>query len=203
MLSVSFLYSNAQDAQPAFDGHHWKAPYSLPVEGWGIERFLIPINFAPKIPYKGVEDIRFTQGWGNVKSDEYWSYAFLWYLDGKPAINASIIESNLKLYYDGLIGSNIDKKKITAEKITPTKASFKKIKTSAGDLNTFSGSIQILDYMQLKPITFHCLVHHKICGNEDKTFIFYEISPRPVNDSVWIKLNKLWTDFNCTAGPGK
>jgi len=49
-------------AQEKFDPVAWKAPYSLGLDGWGIERFSIPIDFAPKIPYKGVEDVRFTVG---------------------------------------------------------------------------------------------------------------------------------------------
>ena len=39
-----------------------KAPYNLGFpKDWGVERFLIPIAFAPQIPYKGVEDIRHPQ----------------------------------------------------------------------------------------------------------------------------------------------
>ena len=40
-----------------------------------------------RIKYSGVEDIRFAPGWGNAKSNEYWTYAFLWYLDGTVIIN--------------------------------------------------------------------------------------------------------------------
>ncbi|MHA4893016.1 hypothetical protein, partial [Enterococcus faecium] len=86
-----------------FDGNKWEAPYTLNFpKGWDIERFLIPIAFAPEISYKGVEDIRFTPGWGKVQTDEYWTYAFLWYLDGKVKTNEKIIEDNLKAYYTGL-----------------------------------------------------------------------------------------------------
>ena len=65
-----FLKSPAQNVNEGFDGHKWEAPYVLDtIKGWGIERFLIPISFAPSIPYKGVEDIRFTPGWAK-KSNE-------------------------------------------------------------------------------------------------------------------------------------
>ena len=38
-----------------FDPKKWEPPYSLDTpSGWGVERFLIPISFAPGIPYKGV-----------------------------------------------------------------------------------------------------------------------------------------------------
>ncbi|QNR85923.1 hypothetical protein H9N25_05620 [Pedobacter riviphilus] len=43
-------------AKPAFDGPSWKPPYQLELDNWGIERFPIPIDFAPSIKYTGVED---------------------------------------------------------------------------------------------------------------------------------------------------
>lgn len=70
MLCLTSLSIYGQEVKTEFDGHKWEAPYQLPVpKDWTIERFLIPISFAPQIPYKGVEDIRFTPGWGKVDSD--------------------------------------------------------------------------------------------------------------------------------------
>jgi len=61
-----------QSPKVEFNGNKWNAPYNLNIpEGWDVERFLIPIEFAPQIPYEGIEDIRFTPGWGNVNSKEY------------------------------------------------------------------------------------------------------------------------------------
>src|SRR6185295_3732816 len=97
ILSLFAITTYGQETAPDFDGHAWEAPYTLPIpKDWAVERFPIPISFAPQIPYKGVEDIRFTPGWGNVKSDEYWSYAFLWYLEGEVEVNSKKIDSNLK-----------------------------------------------------------------------------------------------------------
>ncbi len=163
-----------------------------------MERFLIPIEFAPQIPYKGVEDIRFTPGWGDAKSHDYWTYAFLWYLDDKQELNEKIIEGNLKAYYTGLVGRNIGKRKIPAEKIIPVKASIKKVKTDKGDAKTFTGTIEMLDYMEQKPITLNCIVHQKYCTGQSKTFAFYQISPKPFTDNIWESLRQLWTSFDCT-----
>ena len=181
-----------------FDGNKWDAPYSLDFpKGWDVERFLIPIEFAPSIPYKGVEDIRFTAGWSNAKSEEYWTYAFLWYLDSKPEITAEIIADNLKAYYTGLVGRNIAPRKIPADKIFPVRTEIKKIKTDAGDLKTFQGTIYMLDYMEQKPITLNCIVHLKSCPEKNNGFVFTEISPKLYSDKVWQSLNRLWTNFNC------
>ena len=185
-----------QSSNITFDGKTWKPPYSLSIpQGWDVERFLVPPSFAAQIQYKGIEDIRFTPGWGNAKSPEYWSYTFLWFLDSLPKINKKILQTNLKKYYTGLIKTNLDPKKIPAEGILETKTSIRKIKTVNGDLKTFSGTIEMLDYMQQKPIVLNCLIHFKPYKSKNKTIVFYELSPKLFSDNIWISLNKLWADF--------
>ena len=73
-----------------FDANFYEPIYKLPFpDGWNVERFSIPIDFAPGIAYKGVEDIRFAPGWGDKKSEEYWSYCFLWWLNPDAKIDAT------------------------------------------------------------------------------------------------------------------
>jgi hypothetical protein len=199
ILTLFSAVSYGQEKKQEFDGHKWEAPYTLPIpKDWAIERFLIPIAFAPQISYKGVEDIRFTPGWGKVKSEEYWSYAFLWYLEGEIKMDPQTIDSNLKAYYTGLI--SINGGNIPAEKLIPVATSFKEAKKDKGDLKTFFGTVTMLDYMEQKPITLHCKVHMKSCLGENKTFIFYELSPQPLSHNVWQSLDKLWIDFTCKKG---
>jgi hypothetical protein len=196
MLCITALSTYGQEVAVEFDGHKWEAPYELPVsKDWGVERFLIPIGFAPQIPYSGVEDIRFTPGWAKTKSAEYWSYAFLWYLDGEVKIDAKAIDSNLTAYYTGLIG--INGREIPSEKLKPVVASFKEVKKDKGDLKTYAGTISMLDYMTQNPIVLNCKVHVRSCEGVNKTFIFYELSPQPLTHAVWISLDKLWSDFKC------
>jgi hypothetical protein len=191
---------SAQD----FDGHNWKAPYTLSFpEGWGVERFLIPIEFAPSIPYKGVEDVRFAPGWGDPKTEDYWSYAFLWYLDEMPITNEITIQTNLSAYYTGLIGRNIEKRKIPSEKLFPVKTLVKEVKTEVGDFKTYQGTVNMLDYMEQKPMILNCVIHVKTCADQTKGFIFYEISPKPLSDKIWTSLELLWKEFDCKAAAEK
>jgi hypothetical protein len=180
-----------------FDGPAWKPPYKLTMEGWGIERFLIPIDFAPQIPYKGVEDIRFAHGWGDIKSKEYWSYAFLWCLDGVPAIKADSIAKHLNYYYDGLVSRNIEKRNIPTDMVIKTKTIMNPVKTNQGDLQTFEGTVFMLDYMGKQPMTLRCIVHLRKCAGSNKIILFHQLSPQPYTDPVWEKLKKLWADFEC------
>jgi len=201
IFCLIFFCTYGQEATTEFDGHKWQAPYHLPMPtGWNFERFLIPISFAPEISYKGVEDIRFTPGWANAKSEEYWTYAFLWYLDSAPKTDVKIIAKNLTAYYTGLIKSNTANANVSSEKLIPVTASFKKIQTDKGDLETYTGTIEMLDYMQKKPITLNCRVHLKSCKEQDKFVLFYELSPKPFTHSNWTNLNQLWLDFNCKKG---
>jgi hypothetical protein len=190
------LRTFGQNPSLEFDAEKWEPPYMLSFpKDWGVERFLIPISFAPQIPYNGVEDIRFTPGWAKVNSDDYWSYAFLWYLDGKPKTTAKIIKHNLTAYYTGLV--EVMRGETPSEQLVPIKTNIKKFKTEKGDVKTFRGTIYMLDYMAKKPITLNCIVHLKSCAGQDKTFIFFEISPKPYSDKVWEGLHQLWIDFSC------
>lgn len=199
ILSILVVSAHGQENTPAFDGHHWEAPYHLPIpQNWTVERFPIPIAFAPDIPYAGVEDIRFAPGWGNATSDEYWSYAFLWYLDGDVDLDSRNIESYLQSYYRGLIavnGSNIP-----GVELIPVHTSFRKGKKEQGDLSTYTGTITMLDYMSHSDITLNCKAHLKTCEGEDKTFVFFQLSPQPVSHDVWVSLDQLWLDFRCNKG---
>lgn len=196
LLHLFSLSVIAQEEKPVFDGHKWEALYTLPIpKDWTIERFPVPISFAPQISYKGVEDIRFTPGWAKVNSEQYWSYAFLWYLDGAVKTNSRTIERNLKAYYTGLIAANGSK--IPAEKIIPVTTSFKKIKKYKNDLSTYAGTIRMLDYMGQKRIVLQCKVHVQSCPGKNNTFIFYELSPQPLSHNTWQSLDKLWLDFTC------
>jgi len=189
---ISFSQTNSSE----FDPKTWEPPYSLDIPtGWEVERFPIPISFAPKIPYKGVEDIRFTPGWSKPATAEYWSYAFLWYLDGQQKINANILEINLKEYYTGLIAVN--KRDASLTNSTEVRTVFKQVATQKGDIKTFNGSIYMLDYMSNKPIALYCKVHLRSCDGQDKTFVFYELSPKDYTEKVWQSLDGLWSGFKC------
>lgn len=181
------------------DAERYNPSYTLTIpEGWGVERFAIPIDFAPSIRYKGVEDIRFAPGWSDSKSNGYWTYAFLWHLEGRPESSPHIIEENLTAYYSGLVGRNIEQRKIPKEKLVELKVKIKQTSTGKGDLQTYSGTIAMLDYMAQAPMTLNCIIHIKSCPQEqNNTFIFYEISPRPLTDNIWKELQKLWTTFDC------
>jgi hypothetical protein len=195
LLLTSFV-SNGQEVP--FDHDKFVPSYKLIVpEGWTTEQFGIPIQFAPSIPYAGVEDVRFAPGWGNSTSEDYWSYSYLWFLKGKQDFKLKTIAEHLAAYYTGLIESNIERRKIPKEKVFPVKTTFEKVKTQPGDKSTFKGTVYMLDYMAQQPMTLNCLVHVKVCPGKENTFVFFEVSPRKEDHPIWNTLNGIWTEFQC------
>ena len=182
-----------------FDPNTWVAPYRLPSpKGWEVERFPIPIDFAPQIPYRGVEEVRFAPGWGEEKSADYWSYAYLWWLEGDPKIDAAALEKHLTAYYQGLVGSNITRRKIPADKLVPTRVQLKSTKADPDDAATYAGTVAMLDYMALRPMTLNCRVGVRRCGEQGRTAVFVELSPQPAGHAVWADMKTIKRGFSCT-----
>ncbi|OQP46206.1 hypothetical protein [Niastella populi] len=182
-----------------FDPVTWVPPYNLPIpKGWGVERYAFPIDFAPAISHKGVGDLRFMPGWGDSASEEYWSYAFLWWLKGEPELNANVFKENLKTYYDGLVAGNVTRRKIPAGKVVPVTVTVKAVKPDQDDKETFSGTVNMLDYMAQQPITLNVRIHVRDCKLHNRTVIFFEVSPKPFSHKVWSGMRKVYDNFECT-----
>lgn len=184
-----------------FDAATWQRPYTLVApKDWGVEVFSLPADFAAGMTYKGVEDIRFAPGWGDSTKEDYWSYAYLWWLDAKPVIDAVTLQQNLQVYYSGLVNRNITGRKIPEDKVVPTSAAVKQVKTVTGDLQTFNGSIRMLDYMKQVPITLNALIHVKNCNASNHVAVFVEISPRSYKDAIWTQMESIGAGVEMVVG---
>jgi hypothetical protein len=181
-----------------FDAGTWTPPYILDIpKGWNIERFSLPAEFAPQMSFRGVEELRFPPGWGDSTSAEYWSYAYLWWLNGKAVVNEVSLQTNLQTLYTGLVGRNIVRRQIPLNKQVPTNVSVRKIKTDTGDVQTFQGQTKMLDYMTQKPMVLNLLIHVKDCSKENHTAVFVEVSPRQLTHPIWKELKQLDQTFRC------
>jgi hypothetical protein len=181
-----------------FDVNTWMPPYILDIpKGWNIERFSLPAEFAAQMSFRGVEELRFTPGWADSTSAEYWSYAYLWWLEGNPAVDEVSLQTNLRALYTGLVGRNIVNRQIPLSKQVSTNVSVRKIKAGMGDVQTFQGQTQMLDYMTQKPIVLNLLIHVKDCSKENHAAVFVEVSPKPLTHSIWKELKQLDQTFRC------
>ena len=163
---------------------------------WTVEHIPFPIEFAPQIPFSGFEELRFPPGWEYTTSDQHWSYSFLWWLDNKPTIDATILQQYMGEYCAGLLGRNIKKRNIPEALVKPPIVIINKIETSPGDEATYDGIITMLDYLDIthKTINLNCVIHKKNCNY---TALLFQISPKPATDTIWKQLNALNEGFRC------
>ncbi|MFT3911682.1 MAG: hypothetical protein QM737_19825 [Ferruginibacter sp.] len=174
------------------------AEYGLPVPAkWKTEKFKFPPEFASQLPYTGDEDIRFSPGWESVTNDEHWAYCFLWWLNGDVKMDTTILQDNLKIYYSGLIGANVKERNIPGDKNIPVITAIKKITTASGDIETYNGTVTMVDYLDVvfNPITLNLLIHKKSCAGH--TAVLVEISPRAYEHKVWKEMDGIVGGFEC------
>jgi hypothetical protein len=72
------------------------------------------------------------------------------------------------------------------------------VKTEAGDVKTFQGKVNMLNYIKQEPMILNLVIHQKNCPDKTHNILLLEVSPKPSDHPVWVKLNKLNTDFSST-----
>lgn len=146
---------------------------------WFKEIFTFPISFAQEIKYVGIEDARFPPGWSKAASPEFWSYIFAWHIDRSTELTGSELESNLQLYFDGLLGLNNEREQ---QKTTVTFA-----KNNIANVNSsFIGKVKTLDTRYTKkPMTLNVLVEEHLCEKHKKSIILFRFSPKEFGHNVW------------------
>jgi pimeloyl-ACP methyl ester carboxylesterase len=171
--------------------------YSTPAN-WRTELTDFPLDFAPQLLYKGSADLRFAPGWGQVGSDEFWSYTSLWWLDGKPIINTATLQQDLEAYYTGLIKLNVANKSIDINRIPKPKVKISSEAPGPGNLAAFSGVISLYDpFMTNQVIELHFKASVNDCPSAAKTAIFFEFSPQAKTKAIWQTMDQIQHDFRC------
>jgi hypothetical protein len=87
------------------------APWPVP-DRWRSELIPFPLEFAPGLPHRGVEEIRFPPGFFDPAAAGYWSYVFVWRLDAAAAFDEGVIAGELTTYFRGLIAAVDEKHEI-------------------------------------------------------------------------------------------
>jgi hypothetical protein len=70
--------------------------------GWTTERIPFPLDFAPELAYRGVEDLAFAPEMFKKGAGGYFSYALALELEGEHEIDARFLENFFTTYYRGL-----------------------------------------------------------------------------------------------------
>jgi hypothetical protein len=78
------------------------SPWETP-PGFRGETIPFPLDFAPEIVHKGVEELRFAPGFFDPKAPGYFAYAFVWRTEDPAEMDAAGLGAELVTYFRGLI----------------------------------------------------------------------------------------------------
>ena len=81
--------------------------------------------------------------------------------------------------------------------MVPTLTEFKEIE-SAKDRKTFTGTVKMLDYLSLRPVTLNIEVLVMSCLKEGKLAVFLAVSPQPKTHAIWQKFRVVQDGFRCS-----
>lgn len=107
MLALSLVAACAPPPHAPTPVAAWPVP-----DGWKHEVIRFPLDFAPDLPHKGLEEIRFAPGFFDPNAPGYWSYAFAWRLEAATALEPGAIAGELTTYFRGLVAAVDDKHEI-------------------------------------------------------------------------------------------
>lgn len=115
MRCALVLVAACATAKPA-PATSWPVP-----AGWKHEVIPFPLEFAPGLPHRGLEELRFPPGFLKAGAPNHWAYAFAWRLDDAAALEPTALASELAVYFRGLLAAvDGDKHRLDPAQITVT-----------------------------------------------------------------------------------
>ncbi|HEX4824193.1 MAG TPA: hypothetical protein VFV19_07750 [Candidatus Polarisedimenticolaceae bacterium] len=178
------------------------ATFQWPVaEGWKSETMSFPLEFAKDLPYQGVEELRFSPGMFKPDDDGFFSYAFVWWLDGHPPLDQTELQDDLTRYFAGLStdvgkekGFTIDPKSTSAS----VKVSSKEQAKRGHAVHTYTGTVKTYDaFVTGKPITLNVEIWVWDCNEAGKRAALVLVSPKQRSVPIWGALEKRRNEFVC------
>ncbi len=163
-------------------------------DNWQSEIIPFPLGFAPVIDFVGFEDLRFSPGWSDSTSQEFWAYSFAWYIEMDSAMTESKLTESFNIYYDGLMGAVFNNQADTTNSIQLDKTLCLFVKTNAG----FTGKMRVYDAFFTKDyMTLNIKVKEFFCPKTNKQIILCDISPKTFDHPIWKIFNDVKLEVNC------
>lgn len=183
-------------ASPADAGFHWPVP-----ERWRAETIPFPLDFAPGIPLRGVEELRFPPGMFDPKAPLYFSYAFVFWLEGRPELNPANLEEILRDYFVGLTRTVADSRQLTLD-TAPIRATLRPVAT-AKDVHghpaqEVEGTVWTFDPFNTgAPLELGVRSSVWSCPVAGRLVALFLASPRPPRSPAWLELDQRHASFRC------
>mgnify|MGYP002631226562 CR=1 FL=1 len=152
-------------------------PFPISLEGWPAETFPLPPGFAPTLP-SGTESLRFAPGWRDPKTEDFWSYAFVMWID-EPVPDSAHVGELLNGYYDGILSvfARNAGKDIGSDPV--------QVKVTRTAPNMYEAQMHAIDaFATFQPIDIRVLVD-VIPEAKGPTTVHVRLSPQPKEHRIW------------------
>jgi hypothetical protein len=161
---------------------------------WQFERFASPPEFAPNIPYKGVEELRFSPGMFVKDSAGYFTYAFVAELDNINSISQDNIKDYLFEYFKGLCSSTAKQRKLSID-TSKIAVSIDK-NASAGKDAHYNATLDIFGvFADGAPVRLDMEIKVMNDKAASKIYLVFIGSPLNKSDEVWATLRSIQNNF--------
>jgi hypothetical protein len=166
--------------------------------GWRSETIPFPLGFAPTLPYAGVEELRFSPGMFTADSDEFWTYAFVWWLHGDVAFDAATLNADLAAYFSGL-SLAVEKRESFTPQDAAAVARLSPADSAERGVARWVGPVSVYDaFATHARVELNLDVRVFRCAAQDRTVALFTVSPQPDGHAVWKQLAALRDVFRCS-----
>jgi hypothetical protein len=179
-------------------GREKEPPYRVPAPtGWAKETIALPPPFAPDVKWKGTEELRFAPNWTKADSENFFSYALLFWLPDDQPVDAKAMERELLAYYRGLARAVLTAKKKEVDvgtfTLTVKEAADKPGKRPGGEpVAAFVGELKWTEpFTTGKPQTLRLEIHTWPSEKHKHNCVFICASPQPETAAVWKSLREI------------
>jgi len=157
-------------------------------KNWRKEIIYFPLSFAKSLLYKGVEEIKFSKGWSDINSINFWTYAFVWHIEDNQNFDEIILQNDLETYFNDLMYIN--------EKDVLKSGKSMALIVNNGKDNYF-GKVKIYDaFFSKEDIVLNFTVNIKQNKNNNTKYILFKFSPKHFNNAIWEELNNIKINSN-------
>lgn len=147
------------------------------IEGWQAETFALPPGFAPELP-SGRESLRFAPGWRTPDAEDFWSYAFVMWID-EPVPDGTRIDDLLEKYYNGLLASFAAG---SGKDISGTPARVDVVRRSPP---RYEARMRVIDaFATFEPIELRVLVD-SVAESGGRSSLRIRVSPQAKEHAIW------------------
>jgi len=190
ILIPILAWASAEEGQDA--SFFFPAP-----DGWLTETIPFPLGFAPSLAYEGLEELRFAPGMFKADQEDFWTYAFVWWVTPCPDLTPEILARDLEVYFEGLTGAVVGDQEIDL-----SGAEFS-CHLALPDSEPESGiwlegtAVTFDSFVTLENITLNVRVHLQPCPEQGRSAVIFQLSPQPYSHSVWKTLENIQEGFLC------